>query len=143
VDSLGSNESALLEVTAVFCGIVVATGIALIVSSTALEALAHERSLISHSAVRSCATAHRFESLGSRASGHQLCHGALSLHSLLTAADQSSSTGLVPRNNRIRHCLDFRCVGTSGSLVSSPLPSYIRALLTLSNSQRWRLMRTP
>ncbi|KAG0664271.1 hypothetical protein C6P46_001735 [Rhodotorula mucilaginosa] len=30
VDSLGSNESALLEVTAVFCGIVVATGIALI-----------------------------------------------------------------------------------------------------------------
>lgn len=47
MDSLGSSESALLEVTAAFCGVVVATGVALIVSSTALEALAHERSLIS------------------------------------------------------------------------------------------------
>lgn len=46
-NSLGSSESALLEVTAVFCGVVVATGIALIVRSTALEAPAHKRSLIS------------------------------------------------------------------------------------------------
>lgn len=44
--SLGSNESVLLDVTAVFCGIVVVTGIALIVSSTALHKLARARLLI-------------------------------------------------------------------------------------------------